>query len=70
MPKLKTHKGLLKRVTISARGKVRFKHARSTHLRSKKSGKKIRELRKKVPVSPADVKRLEKMLHRRLLRHA
>ncbi len=70
MPKGKPHKGLLKRITISSRGKVKFKHARSGHLRSKKTGAKVRELRKKIVAAGGDVIRFERMLHIRLDRHA
>jgi large subunit ribosomal protein L35 len=70
MPKGKTHKGLLKRIKISANGKVKFKHARNGHLRSKKTGSKLRKLRQKVVAAGGDVLRVEKMLHIRLDRHA
>ena len=68
MPKGKSHKGLLKRVKITARGKIKFKHARSGHLRSKKSGSKIMELRQKKIAAPGDMVRFEKMLHMKLQR--
>ena len=44
MPKQKTHKGLAKRVKVSARGKVRHKKAGSGHLMSHKSGNRCRSL--------------------------
>jgi len=47
MPKMKTHKGLRKRVKVSARGKVRFKPPNAGHLMSGKSGNRCRSLRKK-----------------------
>jgi large subunit ribosomal protein L35 len=50
MPKMKTHKGLKKRVKISARGKVVFKAANAGHLMSGKSGNRRRKLRKKSQV--------------------
>ena len=45
MPKMKTHKGLKKRVKVSARGKVKFKQSFSGHLMSGKSGNRRRSLR-------------------------
>jgi large subunit ribosomal protein L35 len=47
MPKMKTHKGIKKRFTVSATGKVSHKRCGSSHLNSHKSGSKIRRLRKK-----------------------
>ena len=66
MPKLKTHKGLLKRVRITASGKVKFKRSFNSHLRSHKNGEKIRQLRVRRLVKAGDLGRLEKMLHRQL----
>ena len=45
MPKMKTHKGLRKRVKITARGKVRYKSSFTGHLMSGKSGNRCRRLR-------------------------
>ena len=47
MAKQKTHKGLRKRVKITARGKVVRKMAFAGHLMSKKSGNRCRKLRQK-----------------------
>jgi len=44
MPKLKTHKGLAKRVKITASGKVKHKRAGMGHLMSGKSAKRRRRL--------------------------
>jgi len=69
MPKhKKTHKGLQKRIKISAGGKVLFKHARSGHLKSKRSGQARMGLRRKGVSKAGDVRRLEKILNRHLLR--
>jgi len=46
MPKMKTHKGLKKRVRITATGKVKFKPANSGHLMSGKSGNRCRSMRR------------------------
>jgi large subunit ribosomal protein L35 len=45
MTKMKTHKGLRKRIRVSARGKVRFKKPGAGHLMSGKSGRRCRHLR-------------------------
>ncbi|MBX3323060.1 MAG: 50S ribosomal protein L35 [Phycisphaeraceae bacterium] len=66
MPKLKTHKGLLKRIRISATGKIRHRSANHKHLSSHKSGKRLRQLRKDPYASGPDAKRFEKLLFRRL----
>ena len=46
MPKMKTHKGLKKRVKITANGKVKYKSRNSGHLMSTKSGNRCRSLRR------------------------
>ena len=62
MPKLKTHKGAKARFRITSTGKmVRMKGHRS-HLRRKKPPNAKRMFTGTVPVSPADVPRLKKML--------
>jgi len=48
MPKQKPHKGLKKRVTVSAKGRVRRKMSFAGHLMSGKSGRRRQRLRKKV----------------------
>ena len=44
MPKQKTHKGLSKRVKVTAKGKVKHKKAGSGHLMSTKNAKRRRRL--------------------------
>ena len=46
MPKMKVHKGLKKRVKVTAKGKVRHKKAFAGHLMSGKNGKRRRSLKK------------------------
>ncbi len=46
MPKMKTHKGVLKRVRVSSRGRVKYKQPNAAHLMSPKSGKRRRRLRR------------------------
>lgn len=47
MSKFKPHKGLRKRVTISANGKVRRRKSFAGHLMSGKSGRRCQRLRRK-----------------------
>jgi large subunit ribosomal protein L35 len=48
MPKQKTHKGSKKRFRVSANGKLKRSQAGKKHLNSHKSGKRKRQLRKKI----------------------
>ncbi|MCC6285249.1 MAG: 50S ribosomal protein L35 [Phycisphaerales bacterium] len=66
MPKNKKHKGLLKRIRLTATGKVRHRSAYHKHLSSTKSGKRLRQLRRDRYLASADIKRFEKLLFRRL----
>ena len=66
MSKAKAHKGLLKRVRISKTGKVRHRTAGHQHLRSNKSGKRLRQMREDSVAPNAEAKRFEKLLFRRL----
>lgn len=45
MPKMKTHKGLRKRVKVSSSGKVKYKSSFTGHLMSSRSAKRRRRLR-------------------------
>ncbi|UCE62109.1 MAG: 50S ribosomal protein L35 [Phycisphaerales bacterium] len=58
MPKMKTHKGLKKRVKVTAKGKVRHKRAGSGHLMSGKSGNRCRRLRLPAILKSAFQKRI------------
>ena len=53
MPKMKTHSGAKKRFKLTATGKVRARHAFSSHILEKKSPKRKRGFRKPVEVSDA-----------------
>ena len=44
MPKQKTHKGLSKRIKITASGKVRYKRSYGSHLMSDKNAKRRRRI--------------------------
>jgi large subunit ribosomal protein L35 len=62
MPKMKTHKTTAKRFKVTGSGKLRRRKGRATHLRRRKSKRVKRELRKDVPVSKADRKRVRRIL--------
>jgi large subunit ribosomal protein L35 len=46
MPKMKAHKGLRKRIRVTAKGKIKYKQANAGHLMSGKSGDRKRRMRK------------------------
>lgn len=46
MAKFKTHKGLRKRVKVTASGKIKARRRGKSHLNSTFSGKRVRDLRK------------------------
>ena len=62
----KPHKGLLKRVRVTKTGKVKHKSANSKHLKSHKSGKHLRRLRKDRYISNAEAQVVQILLHRRV----
>ena len=66
MPKVKPHKGTLKRIKITGSGKVKFGRAGKSHLNSTLTGKRNRKLRKCGYATPGDIKRLEGALFRPL----
>jgi large subunit ribosomal protein L35 len=66
MSKLKPHKGLLKRIRITAKGKVKVRRAFGGHLRSHKSGNLMRSYSEPNFVGKADIKRIGAMINRRL----
>jgi len=62
MPKMKTHKGVAKRVRITRKGKVLLRRPGRRHLLSVKSAKRRRALRRVRPAHPADAARIKKLL--------
>jgi large subunit ribosomal protein L35 len=62
MPKMKSHSGAKKRFKVTATGKVRGRHAFSSHILEKKSPKRKRRFAKPVDISDADRKRVIKLL--------
>ncbi|MFN3166551.1 MAG: 50S ribosomal protein L35 [Phycisphaeraceae bacterium] len=66
MPKLKGHKGLKKRVRITASNKVKFTKRGRRHRNSHMSGDTIRGLNRPNVMSRSAARSLEKMLHIRV----
>ena len=62
MPKMKTHSGAKKRFKLTAKGKVRGRHAFTSHILEKKSPKKKRHLGSPVILHEQDAKRVKKLL--------
>jgi large subunit ribosomal protein L35 len=59
---MKTHKGIKKRIRMTAKGKVRHKRANAGHLMSSKSGKRCRGLRRPVILKSAFSKQIKTAL--------
>lgn len=62
MPKLKTHKGAQKRFKITGKKKIVHNKAYKSHLLTKKSANRKRNLGKKDLVKGPDQNRIKKML--------
>ena len=62
MPKMKSHSGAKKRFKLTATGKVRGRHAFTSHILEKKSPKKKRHLGNPVILSAHDAPRVKKLL--------
>ena len=65
MPKLKTHKGLAKRVRVTAKGKIKYTKKGRRHRNSHMSGDTIRGLNRPGVLSRSAARSLEKKLHLR-----
>lgn len=61
---MKTRKSILKRFKITKTGKILRRVCGQDHYRAKKSGKKIRESRKLVPLSKTEIRIIKKYLSR------
>ena len=62
MPKQKTHRGAAKRFKITGTGKVKHWHACKSHILTKKTTKRTRNLRKAALVAKGEVKTVKKMI--------
>ena len=62
MPKMKTNRGAAKRFKATGTGKIRRSKAFTSHILTKKSTKRKRNLRKTGLVDAADTKAVKRML--------
>jgi large subunit ribosomal protein L35 len=62
MPKMKTNRGAAKRFKTSGSGKIVRNKAFSSHILTKKSTKRKRNLRKSTVVDPANLKGVKRMI--------
>lgn len=62
MPKLKTHKGLAKRIKVSATGKLMRRRAFRGHLLAHKQSSLKREYVKEFEIAPGDSANVKTML--------
>jgi len=62
MPKMKTHKSSAKRFRVSSSGKIIRSKAYKSHIMTKKTAKRKRNLRKDTTVSSAEVKKVKVLL--------
>ncbi len=64
MPKMKSKKSVVKRIKVTARGKLMRMHPGSGHLKSRKSPKRLRNMRKNVPLTGGFKKQAQRLLGR------
>jgi large subunit ribosomal protein L35 len=64
MPKMKTHSGSKKRFRKTGGGKLRARHAFTSHNLGKKNRKRKRRLSGAVEVTQQDRKRVTRLLHK------
>jgi len=62
MPKMKTNAGAKKRFALTGSGKIKRKHAYKSHILTKKSTKRKRNLRYFTTVSKSDVANVKLLL--------
>ncbi|MBN1658426.1 MAG: 50S ribosomal protein L35 [Anaerolineae bacterium] len=62
MPKIKTHKATAKRFKVTGTGKLRRLKTGRSHLRRKKTKRRLRSMDRYVKVDHADRKRVRRLL--------
>ena len=62
MPKMKTHRGAAKRFKTTAKGRVKRGHAMHSHILTKKSPKRKRNLRGTTILAKSDEKRVKRLI--------
>lgn len=63
MPKQKTHKGAAKRFKITGGGKVMRNHSMHSHILTKKTTKRKRNLRRKTEVQGRFANKVKELIH-------
>ena len=64
MPKMKTHSGAKKRFKLTAKGKVKARHAMRSHILGKKNAKRRRRLDAAMTLEAPDAKRAKELLRK------
>jgi large subunit ribosomal protein L35 len=64
MPKMKTHSGAKKRFKLTGKGKVKARHAMTSHMLEHKSPKRKRRLSQDFIVAKQDQKRVKELLRK------
>ena len=62
MPKIRSNRGASKRFKLTAQKKIKRKKAYASHILTKKTSKRRRNLRKSDLVSPTEKRRVRRML--------
>lgn len=62
MPKMKSNSGAKKRFKVTAKGKIKRKKAYRSHILTKKSAKRKRNLRKDTLVDKTDEPRIKQLI--------
>jgi large subunit ribosomal protein L35 len=62
MPKMKTHTGTAKRFRVTGSGKIMRRRANRAHYNEHKSSRVTRRLANEIPVAPADVREIKRLL--------
>lgn len=62
MPKMKTNRSAAKRFSKTATGKLKHKKSFKNHILTKKSSKRIRQLRRDGMLEPGDETRMKRIL--------
>lgn len=62
MPKIKTHRGAAKRFTVTKSGRIKRAKAYKSHILTKKSSKRKRNLRKGTYVAAVEEKNIRQLI--------
>jgi len=61
MPKMKSNRGAAKRFASTASGRYKHRQSHRSHILTKKSSKRIRQLRSMELINPSDQKAVERL---------